>query len=110
MKQITGPARLRSGAAHLEAAEGLTLHKRAGAGTVEIKIADAKFIARFLQMRWAARIDRACEREVAGIGDLERMGEIARGKDSEDRPKKFVLHQRMFGIGHFEDRGRYEPA
>ena len=64
-----------------ESAEGLPMHLRAGAGPVEIKIADAEFVAGLLQVPRAAGIDGAGERKVAEVGNFQGVGKIARGND-----------------------------
>jgi len=56
-EQIVSAARLRVGAAHIEAAEWMDADKRAGAFSVDIQIADVKVMASLFEIAAILRID-----------------------------------------------------
>src|SRR5262245_28529020 len=76
LQQIVGAASLAADARELEAAERLAADHGAGAGTVEIKIADHEFSGRAIEIRRATRIDAAGQSEFRVICDGDRLRQI----------------------------------
>ena len=110
MEKVAGAARLGPRAAHLESAKGLAMDQCTGAGTIQIKIADAKFFAGALQIPRAPRINGTRQCEIANIGHLESVGKIARRENSQNRAEEFPLQERVPGIFHGKNRGWHKPA
>ena len=69
-------------------------HQRAGALAIQVQIADMKFVARAIQFRFVARVDRASQAELRVVGDAQSVVVIIRFDDRQHRTKYFFLLDR----------------
>ena len=104
LQKIVRSAGLGADAGELQPAERLALDDRAGDAAVDIKIADAKFLARFLDMRRRARKNAAGQRKRGVVGNLQRMIEVSRVESPTTPGRKFLPGRSGLRIDVAENR------
>src|ERR671933_1548511 len=107
--EVIAPARLRVGAAHVEAAEGVCADERARALAVEVEVADVELAARALQLLAVVRVDRAGQAVLRVVGDPDGLVEVARADAGEDGAENLLLLDAVAGL-HVGDDGRLDEV
>ena len=107
---VARAAGLGADAAHVEAAEGLPADDCAGAAPVEVEVADAETLPRFVEVRWLPRKHATRECELRIERDFEALGERPDSHDCQHRPKQLLLHQAVGRILDAKQRRRHEPT
>src|SRR5262249_31183589 len=95
---------------HIEPAERMHVHHRAGAFAVDIKIADVEFAFRAFDALAVARIERAGQTVDRVVGDLERVVNVFGFDDGEHGTEDLFLREARFRIDIGDDSRRNEPA
>ena len=75
-QQVVAAAGLRVGADMLKPPNGCDADQRAGALAVEVEVADVELVARALEPRAVARVDRAGQAVLGVVRDRERVVEV----------------------------------
>ena len=91
LQEIIRAAGFRADAGEFQAAERLAFDNGAGDAAIDVKIADAKLFSRLLDMRRRARKDTAGQVKLRVVGDGQRLGEILRFDDRQNRAKNLFL-------------------
>src|SRR5437588_1221434 len=91
VQQILGPAGLAVGARHVEPAERVGPHERAGGLSVEIEIAAHELPPGLRQLLRVQGVDRPRQPVRGAVGDPDRVVEIAGGDRRDDRAENLFL-------------------
>src|SRR6185503_15922069 len=70
-QQVIAPASLRVSSRHVESAERVYAHQRAGALAIQIKIPDVKLAARAIQFRFVLTVNSASQTKLRVVRDLQ---------------------------------------
>ena len=89
LEQIIFAAGLGAAAGHLESAEGMAAHHRAGARAIDVDVARDDLGLGALDVGGTAREKSGGEREIGAVGDCDRFVEIAHFDHAQDRAENF---------------------
>src|ERR1700751_3920143 len=90
-QQVIRAASLRVRSGHVEAAEGMGAHHRAGALAIEVEVADVEGTSSVLELAAGVGIDRAGETVLRVVGDLKRFFVMLHANHREHRPENLFL-------------------
>src|SRR5205823_12574405 len=90
LEQVVRPAGLRAHAREAVAAERLAADERAGDGAVDVEVPGSQLLGGAADARRGAREEPGRERVLGIVGERERLVEVVRAHDGEERPEDLL--------------------